>query len=255
VNGKSSQKVEESRQGNVSGKNDSNTDHTQDEETTKDESDRLSKKKKSPYLEYRIKVLENEPNLFTKITASLDKSVFNESKNKRIGTAKKAAKRKADDDLVKIFKEDSEVNKKSLALEMKKHDTINHALQNDVISTLNSDRKTHLETMMTLKTEMTARFPDQNKCKQRLESFEFHEEGASQDSAASLFELYLQEQTNFCFTNKRLQTEKEKYEQQKKRSMKQSTMARKRASPATPMAAPRTMPLPSIRLTFGSVGV
>jgi hypothetical protein len=41
-----------------------------------------------------------------------------------------------------------------------------------------------------------------------------HEEGASQDSAASLFELYRQEQTNFHFTNQRLQTEKEKYEQQ-----------------------------------------
>jgi hypothetical protein len=60
----------------VSGKNDSDTDHTPDEETTKDEPDGLSKKKKSPYLKYWIKVLENEPNLFTKITASLDKSVF-----------------------------------------------------------------------------------------------------------------------------------------------------------------------------------
>jgi hypothetical protein len=200
----------------VSGKNDSDTDDTPDEETTKDESDGLSKKKnKSPYLEYWIKVLHNEPNLFTKITASLDMSVFSESKNKKIRTAKKAAKCKADDDLVKIFKEDSKVNKKRLVLEKKKHDTINHALQNDVISTLNSDRKTHLETMMTLKKEMTARIPDQNERKQRLEeNFEAHEEGASQDSAASLFELYLEEQTNFRFTNQRLQTEKEKYEQQ-----------------------------------------
>ena len=206
----------------VSGKNDSDTDNTPDEETTKDESDRLSKKKKSPYLEYWIKVLENEPNLFTKITASLDKSVFSESENKKIGTDKKAAKRKADDDLVKAFQEDSEVNKKRLAiddkrlvLEKKKHDTINHALQNKVISTLNSDSKTHLETMMTLKKEMTARIPDRNERKQRLENFEAHEEGASQDSAASLFELYLEEQTNFRFTNQRLQTEKEKYEQQR----------------------------------------
>jgi hypothetical protein len=199
----------------VSRKNDSNTDHTPDEETTKDESDGLSKmKNKSPYLKYWIQVLENEANLFTKITASLDKSVFSKSENKKIGTAKKAAKRKADDDLVKAFKEDSEVNKKHLVLEKKKHDTINHALQNNVISTLNSDRKTHMETMVTLKKEMTARIPDQNECKQRLENFEAHEEGASQDSAASLFELYLEQQTNFRFTNQRLQTEKEMYEQQ-----------------------------------------
>jgi hypothetical protein len=43
---------------------------------------------------------------------------FNESENKKIGSAKKVANCKADDDLVKIFKEDSEVNKKRLALEM-----------------------------------------------------------------------------------------------------------------------------------------
>jgi hypothetical protein len=61
---------------------------------------------------------------------------------------------------------------------------------------------------------MTARIPDRNKRKQRLENFEAHEKGASQDSAASLFELYLEEQTNFRFTNQRLQTEKKKYEQQ-----------------------------------------
>jgi hypothetical protein len=80
--------------------------------------------------------LEDEPNLFTKITASLDKSVFIESENKKIGTAKKAAKCKADDDLVMTFKEDTEVNKKRLAiddkclaLEKKKHDTINCAKQ------------------------------------------------------------------------------------------------------------------------------
>jgi hypothetical protein len=57
----------------------------------------------SPYLKYWIKVLDNAPNLFTKITASLDKSVFNESENKKSGTAKEAAKRKADNDLVKAF--------------------------------------------------------------------------------------------------------------------------------------------------------
>jgi hypothetical protein len=68
--------------------------------------------------------------------------------------------------------------------------------------------------MMTLKKEMTTCIPDRNERKQRLESFKSHEEGASQDSAASLFELYLEEQTNFRFTNQRLQTEKEKYEQQ-----------------------------------------
>jgi hypothetical protein len=51
---------------NVSGNNNSDTDHTPDEERTKDESDRLSKKKnKSPHLEYWIKVLEDEPNLLT----------------------------------------------------------------------------------------------------------------------------------------------------------------------------------------------
>jgi hypothetical protein len=101
----------------VSGKNDSDTDHTPDEETTKDESDGLSKKKKkkTPYLEYWIKVLEDEPNLFTKITASLNKSVFNEFENKKIGTAKKAAKHKADNDLVMTFKEDTQVNKKRLS--------------------------------------------------------------------------------------------------------------------------------------------
>jgi hypothetical protein len=67
--------------------------------------------------------------------------------------------------------------------------------------------------MMTLKKEMTARIPDRNERKQRLKNFEAHEEGASQDSAASWFELYLEEQTNFRFTNQRLQTEKKKYEQ------------------------------------------
>jgi hypothetical protein len=72
----------------------------------------------------------------------------------------------------------------------------------------------HMETMMTLKKEMTARIPDRNERKQRLENFEAHEEDTSQDSAASLFELYLEEQTNFRFTNQRLQTEKKKYEQQ-----------------------------------------
>jgi hypothetical protein len=71
-----------------------------------------------------------------------------------------------------------------------------------------------MEAMMTLK-EMTARIPDQNERKQQLESFESHEEGTSQDSAASLLELYLEEQTNFRITNQRLQTEKEKYEQQR----------------------------------------
>ena len=37
-----------------------------------------------------------------------------------------------------------------------------------------------------------------------------------------------------------------KKKKKKKKSMKKSTMARKRASPTAPMAAPRTMPLPSI---------
>jgi hypothetical protein len=41
-------------------------------------------------------------------------------------------------------KEDTEVNKKPLALEKKKHHTINHAVQNDIISSLNNDRKTQL---------------------------------------------------------------------------------------------------------------
>jgi hypothetical protein len=63
---------------------------------------------------------------------------------------------------------------------------------------------------MTLKKEMTARIPDQKKCKQCSESFEVHEEGASQDSAASFFEVYLEEQANLGFTNQHLQTEKEK---------------------------------------------
>jgi hypothetical protein len=175
--------------------------------------------------------LEDEPNLFTKITASLDKSVFNESKNKKTGIAKKAAKRKADDDLVMTFKEDTQVNKKRLAiddkrltidderlaLEKKKHDTINRAVQSDIISSLNNDRKAQLGTMMTLKKEMTARIPDRNERKHRLENFEAHEEGDSQDSAASLFEMYLEEQANLRFANQRLQTEKEKYEQQEEK--------------------------------------
>jgi hypothetical protein len=130
--------VEDERRGieDVSRKNNSNTYHTPHEATTKDESDRLSKnKKKTQYLEYWIKVLEDEPNLFTKI-------LFNEFENKKIGTAKKAAKHKADNDLVMTFKEDTEVNKKRLpidskrltiddkclALDKKKHDTINRAM-------------------------------------------------------------------------------------------------------------------------------
>jgi hypothetical protein len=122
---------------NVSRKNDSDTDHTPDEDTTKDESDGLSKKK-NPYLEYWIKVLEDDPNIF-KITASLNKSVSSEPGKKKIGSAKKAAKRNSDDALVKAFKEDTEVNKKRLAMEKKKHDTISHALQNDVILILHND--------------------------------------------------------------------------------------------------------------------
>jgi hypothetical protein len=77
-------------------KNDSNMDHTPDEEETKDESNQLSKKKqKNPQLEHWRKVLKDEPNHFTKITATLDQTVFCESGNKKISTAKKAAKQKA----------------------------------------------------------------------------------------------------------------------------------------------------------------
>jgi hypothetical protein len=75
--------------------------------------------------------------------------------------------------------------------------------------------------MITLTKEMTARIPDQKELKQQLESFESHEEGTCQDIAASLFELYLQEQTNFRFTNQRLQTEKEKYAQQQQQEEKE----------------------------------
>jgi hypothetical protein len=85
-----------------------------------------------------MKVLEDEPNLLTKIIASLNKSVFSKSKNNKIGTAKKAAKQKADDDLMKTFKEDTEVNKKHLvidekrlALEMVKTNTVKLAVHND----------------------------------------------------------------------------------------------------------------------------
>jgi hypothetical protein len=67
---------------------------------------------------------------------------------------------------------------------------------------------------MTLKKEMTAHIHDQKEHKQQLKSVKAHEEGTSQDSAFSLFEVYLQEQANCRFTNQRLQTEKEKYEQQ-----------------------------------------
>jgi hypothetical protein len=126
------------------------------------------------------------------ITAYLDKSIFNGSKNKKLGTAKKAAKHKAGNDLVMTFKEDTEVNKKRLtiddehlALDTKKHDTINRAVQSDIISTFINDGKMQLETIMTLK-----------KRKQHLGSVEAHEEGASQDSAFSLFDVYLQEQAN-----------------------------------------------------------
>jgi hypothetical protein len=74
----------------VSRRNESGTYHTPYEEET-NESDKLSKKK------HWMKVLEDHPNLFIKVTASLDTL---ESKNKKIGTAKKAAKRTADNDLV-----------------------------------------------------------------------------------------------------------------------------------------------------------
>jgi uncharacterized protein YjcR len=90
-------------------------------------------------------------------------------------------------------------------------------MQSDIISSLNNDRKAQLGTMMTLKKEMTARIPDRNERKHRLENFEAHEEGDSQDSAASLFEMYLEEQANLRFANQRLQTEKEKYEQQEEK--------------------------------------
>jgi hypothetical protein len=231
----------------VSGKNDSDTDNSLDEETTKDESDGLSKKKnKSPYLQYWIKVLENEPNLFTKITASLDKRVFNESENKKIGTSKKAAKCKADDDLVKIFKEDSKVNKKCLALEKKTHDTINHALQNNVISTLNSDRKTHLETRMTLKKEMTTRIPEPKQtqaaaCMKKAppKTVRHHCSNCTVKNKPIFISP-----TSVCKQKKRSMSNNNK--KKKRRSMKQLTMARKRASLAAPMAAPRTMPLLSI---------
>jgi hypothetical protein len=113
--------------------------------------------------------------------------------------------------------------------------------------------------MMTLMKEMTARIPNRNEHKQRLESFEAHEEGASQDSEASLFEVYLEEQANLRFTNQRLQTEKEKYEQQLQEEKEKINETvdngkKKGVSGSTKGSSPRTMPLPSIRLTFGSVG-
>jgi hypothetical protein len=64
--------------------------------------------------------------------------------------------------------------------------------------------------------------------------------------------MYLEEQANLCFTNQRLQTEKEKYEQQLQEEKEEEKVnnGKKRASPATPTAGPRTMPLPSIDLTY-----
>jgi hypothetical protein len=62
----------------VSGKNGSDTNHTPDK------MDGLSKKKMSQgqrgaYLEYWIKILEDVPDIFTKITALVNKSIFSES--------------------------------------------------------------------------------------------------------------------------------------------------------------------------------
>jgi hypothetical protein len=50
--------------------------------------------------------------------------------------AKKAAKRKADDDLVMALKEDTEVNKKLLALEVEKNHVISCAIHICIISDL-----------------------------------------------------------------------------------------------------------------------
>jgi hypothetical protein len=59
--------------------------------------------------------LQDEPNVCTNITFSFDSNFFSESaKNRR--AAKKAAKRKADDNLVRAFKDDMEVKKKCLTL-------------------------------------------------------------------------------------------------------------------------------------------
>jgi hypothetical protein len=143
----------------VSGKNDSDTDHMPDEEET-NESDGLSKKKKKNlYLEYWMKVLEDEINLFSKATASsLDKNVFSESGNKKIRNAEKAAKCKVDNDFVLAFQEDVEVNKKCLviadkrlALEVEKNNNVNCAVQNDIIYKLHNDHIQQLETIRILK--------------------------------------------------------------------------------------------------------
>jgi hypothetical protein len=53
-----------------------------------------------------------------------------------------------------------------------------------------------------LKKQMAEGIPDQNKCKQRLDSYEAHEEGTSKDSAAPLFADYIEEQGNLRFMNK-----------------------------------------------------
>jgi len=215
----------------VSGKNDSDTDHTPDEETTMDESSKKNKKSqaKSAYLEYWIKVLEDEPDLFTKISCSLDKSVFSESGSssswaKKIGTAKKSAKRKADDELVVAFKQDTEVNKQRLALdnkrlamdnkrltlEYKKNDTIQLAVQNDIVSRLRSDRNNQQVTVKALKKELTEHISDRKERKLRIERFAANEEGASQDSAATLLEDYIREQNHLDDMEKELAEEQNK---------------------------------------------
>jgi hypothetical protein len=106
--------------------------------------------------------------------------------------------------------------------------------------------------MMTLKKEMTVCIPDRSECKQQLGSFESHEEGTSQDSAASLFEVYLQEQANLSFHQPVLSNNNNHKKKKKKKSMRMVTKTM--ANLAVPTAAPTTMPLPSIRLAFGSVG-
>jgi hypothetical protein len=124
-----------------------------------------------------------------------------------------AAKRKADDDLVMAFKEDTEVNKKLLALEVEKNHVISCAIHICIISDLRTERLVQREVVKNVKKELLKRIPDWNDQKKRIQSYTVNEDDTSQDSATSLLEEYIQERQCLSDIEKRLDIKEKKYDQ------------------------------------------
>jgi hypothetical protein len=93
------------------------------------------------------------------------------------------------------FKEEDteEVNKKPLALEMEKNNTVNRAMHNSIVTCLQNHQRLQKETVGMLQKEISECIPDQKERRQHIKCHEAHEGDASQDSAATLLGDYVQE--------------------------------------------------------------